>query len=433
MTAARVPRGAAAIAFAAVGLALLLGGCTTRDRLNPLDPANLETRGAIPGFAAVAGNGVVEARWTPLTQVGVIGYVVERWTPGGTPAPLPGPVLGPGTSAAADFGVVNDSTYVYRLVARFSYGDSAVSLPDTATPGPLYLAVLSAGAPGLFVLSPDARDVVAALPAANAFEDADVDRVRNVLWLSDPASGVILRRGLYGAIAGAALSIPGVTDVSVSNLRGVGWIASPGLGQVQAYGPALDDPAPRVVVNGIGRPRVVEAGTTDPTVWVGTDEGAVYRLQPSDGALLEQWNVGAPVRAIALDQAARGAWIVTVRGARNDLHYLAPGDTATAPLRTDLDNVADVEVEPSTGRLWVTERGTPRAAAGRVSILDAGGGTIASRSGLEPYGIAVDPRAAGVWVSDLTSNRVLLLDDAAVVRRRSPPISVPYGVIAHTP
>jgi hypothetical protein len=428
-----IARGAA---WAAVVLALLAGvagGCTPRERLNPLDPANRETNGGIPGFAAIAGHGVVTLQWTRLVQPGVTGYALQRWKPGEPAALLPGAIFGSGASTAADFDVLDDSTYVYRLVARFSYGDSAVSPPDTATPGPGYLAVLSAGTPAVYVLSPDARDVVAAIPAANAFEDADIDRDRNVLWLSDPASGVVLRRGLYGEIGGVTLALPGVTDVSVSNLRGVGWIAAPGLGQVRAYGPALDDPSPRVTVNGLGHPRVVEAGTLDPTVWVGTDEGAVHRLQPSDGAPLEQWNLGAPIRAIALDQAARAAWVVTLRGSVNDLYYLVPGDTTRALKGAGLDNVADVEVEEATRTLWVSERGRPRAGAGRLTRVDGAGAVLTSVQGIEPYGIAVDPGTDRIWVSDLASNRLLLVDATGLIRRRSPPISVPYGVLAHLP
>lgn len=422
---------AAATVAAALVAAALLAGCTTRDRLNPFDPANRETRGEVPGFAAIAGYGVVSLQWTRLTQTGIAGYAIERWKPGEAPALLPGAVFGTGAGSAADFEVVNDSTYVYRLIARFAYGDSAFSAPDTASPGRGYVAVLSAGEPAVFVLAPDARDVVAAIPAAEAFEDADLDRDRNVLWLSDPVSGVVLRRGLYGEIAGVTLSVPGVTDVSVSNLRGVGWVASPDFGVLQAFGPDLQDPVARISVNGLGHPRVVEAGTLDPTVWVGTDEGVVRRLQPSDGAELEQWSLGSPIRAIALDQAARAAWVVTARGSLNDLYRLVPGDTARAALRIGLDNVADVEVEEVTRTLWVSERGRPRAAGGRVTRLASDGSVLAAVAGLEPYGIAIDPGSDRAWVSDLASNRLLLIDAAGLVRRRSPPISVPYGVIAH--
>ncbi len=419
--------------LAALAVAAAWGGCTTRDRLNPLDPANLETGGGIPGFTAIAGNGVVSFQWTRLTQPGVVAYAIHRWRPGEAPEPLAGAVYGSGASTGADFDVVNDSTYVYRLVARFAYGDSALSPPDTASPGPLYLAVLAAGAPGVFALSPDARDVVAAIPATNAFEDAEIDRVRGVLWLSDPASGTVVRRGLYGGIAGITLLTPGVSDVSVSNLRGIGWIAMPDQMQVIAYGPALDDPNPRLGVSGIGRARVVEAGTVDPTVWIGSDEGFVFRVQPTDGSPLEMWNLEAPIRAIALDETARAAWVTTLRGTVNDLYYLVPGDTTRTRVRAGLDNVADMEVEGVHRTLWLSERGRPRAGAGRISRIALDGTTEISIGGLEPYGISVDPGSDRVWVTDLASDRVLLLDRDGVVRRRSPPIDVPYGLVTNLP
>ena len=116
-------------------LLLLQGGCTTRDRLNPLDPHNSRTSGRIPGFNAVAADDVVELSWTALTQEGVVGYRVLRWKPGSAPVPLGSSDYGPGAVAAEDRGVVNDSTYVYRLVAHLASGDSAVSEPDSATPG----------------------------------------------------------------------------------------------------------------------------------------------------------------------------------------------------------------------------------------------------------------------------------------------------------
>jgi hypothetical protein len=433
MTRSPAGLGGRGVSLAMALLLLAAAGCATRDRLNPLDPANATTHGEIPGFGAIAANGLVELRWTPLTQPGILNYSVDRWRPGESPRPLPGAVFGPTSSGTVDFDVANESTYVYRLVARFVYGDSAVSPPDSATPGNRSISILSAELPGVVVLSPDARDVITAVPAENAFVDFDIDRTRGVVWLNDPVSGVLLRHGINGEVAGAAIRVQGATDVSVSNLRGIGWVVSPEMQLLLAYGPALDDPTPRITVAGVGRARVVEAGTLDPTVWVGTDEGNVYRFNPSDGSPLEHWNVGAPVRAIALDQPTRTAWVVTVRGSVNDLYHLTPGDPGVVALRTNLDNVADVEVEPSSHDLWVSERGRPRAGAGRISRLDATGATLATRTGLEPYGIAVEPGTDRVWVTDLASDRVLELDPQAAIVRRSPPIGVPYGVLVHVP
>jgi len=422
-----------AMLAALLTMAALLGGCTTRDRLNPLDPANTETSGAIPGFSAIAANGLVELRWTPLTQKGVDSYALHRWSPGGAPLAVPGAVFGPQSSGTIDFDVDNDSTYIYRLVARFSFGDSALSLPDSATPGNRYISILGADPAAILTLSPDARDVISVSLSDNAFEDFDIDRERDVLWLSDPVLGLIFRRGLNGEVGGVTIQTQGVTDVSVSNLRGIGWAAAPERQVVQAFGPDLDDPTPRLTVAGVGHARVVEAGTLDPTVWIGNDEGTVFRVNPTDGSVLEQWSLGASIRAIALDEVVQGAWVATTRGGVNDLYYFAPGDTAVVAIRVGLDNVADLEVEPLTRTLWVSERGRPRSGAGRVSRLAADGTTLATRGGLEPYGMETEAGLNHVWVTDLASNRLYELDANASILRRGPPIGVPYGVIVHHP
>lgn len=414
-------------------VAALLGGCTTRDRLNPLDPANTQTSGAIPGFSAIAANGIVELRWTPLTQKGVDAYALHRWRPGGAPLPIPGAVFGPRSTGTVDLDVDNDSTYVYRLVARFSFGDSALSPPDSATPGNRYVSILGADPAAIVTLSPDARDVIAVSYADNAFDDFEIDRDRDVLWLSDPILGVIFRRGLNGEVGGVTIPTQGVTDVSVSNLRGIGWAASPERQVVQAFGPDLDEATPRLSVAGVGHARVVEAGTLDATVWIGNDEGTVFRVNPSDGSVIEQWSLGAAIRAIALDEAAQAAWVATIRSGVNDLYYFTPGDTSVVAVRVGLDNVADLEVEPITRTLWVSERGRPRFGAGRVSRLSAAGATLATRGGLEPYGIGIEPGLDHVWVTDLATNRVYELDANASILRRGPPIGVPYGVIVHHP
>jgi DNA-binding beta-propeller fold protein YncE len=66
-----------------------------------------------------------------------------------------------------------------------------------------------------------------------------------------------------------------------------------------------------------------------------------------------------------------------------------------------------------------------------VSRLALDGTTQATAAGFEPFGIAIDPGSDAVWVTDLTNGRLLLFDRDGVLRRRGPPLDVPYGVIAH--
>ena len=183
MSVARARWSAAGMAAFALFAGQLLG-CAERERSNPLDPLNRDTGGMIAGFGALAGDSQVEIRWQRLPQTDVDNYRIQRWQPGAWPICRLSMV--PTNAGAVDSPLPNDETFIYRLVARFTSGDSAVSPVDTATTGIRKIAVLSAGVPGLIGLTPDARDALFTLGSSEAYEDMEVDRTRDVLWLTMP-------------------------------------------------------------------------------------------------------------------------------------------------------------------------------------------------------------------------------------------------------
>jgi len=419
---------------ALMAIPLLLAGCTTRERLNPLDPMNRVTHGALTGFDAIAGESVVEFRWPQLASTGITGYRVQRWRPGEAPQWLGGADDPPTATAGEDFAVANDSTYVYRLVAHLSGGDSALSAPDTATPGVRRLLTLEAGIPAFSRLSPDARDLLFEREEVEAYEDMELDTRHQVVWLPIEGLDVIVRRDLSGATVGPDLVLPGPVDVSVSNARGIGWVASPTGQRVVSFGPDLADPSPQITINAIGHPRAVEAGTVDLSVWIGNDEGSVYRVRAQDGAQTDQWNLGAGgVREIALDEPAGAAWIATRPGTTDELYYLVHADSTRRLVLSRLANVVDLAVDAASGDLWISERGEPGLGAGRLTRVSRDGVTLATLPAIEPYGIDVDPIDGSVWVSDLRSDRILHVDKNGATTRRSPPLSAPYAVRVHVP
>ena len=192
-----------------VMVAATLTGCTTRDRNNPLDPKNRVTRGLVTGFNALAGDGVVELRWVRLSNEGVVGYRIERWRPGGAPAPLPGADFAEYVAAAEDPTAKNDSTYVYRLIAQLASGDSAFSAADTATPGTRRIAVLSADLPGLVGLTPDTRDILYQFTDQAPYEDLELDEQRGWFWVCLYDAGVVVRRRFDGSNVGVEVAVTG--------------------------------------------------------------------------------------------------------------------------------------------------------------------------------------------------------------------------------
>jgi hypothetical protein len=422
----------------AAGVLLLaaIAGCTTRERLNPLDPHNSRTGGSIPGFNAVASDGVVELRWNPLLLTGVAGYRIQRWTTGAAPVLLGASDYGPETVVAADRAVLNDSTYVYRLIAHLATGDSAVSAPDSATPGPRRIVALGAEDAVVAGFSPDLRDELFAVGASSSYLDMELDRKAGTLWLVADfvTGGEIVRYLLNGTALEGSASLARPTDISVGGNRGIAWVASPDEQAVVAYAASFPQPTALGRVTGVGHPLVVEAGSLDPSVWIGNREGIVYRVRPTDLAILGSWNLGAPARAIAVDEAAGAAWIAVRTGPRfQDLYLISERDSSAVRVRTGLDNVADLAVDPATSALWISERSVPGAGAGSLARLSRDGSEEMRVGGVEPYGIDVDLKDGTCWVSDLRSNRILHVAKDGGVLRSSQTLPVPYAVRVQVP
>lgn len=416
------------------GLLLFLSGCVTRERSNPLDPYNSHTGGAIPGFNAIAGDSVVELRWVPLTQTGVRGYRIQRWTPGGPSRLLGAADYGPSAVAAEDHDVSNESTYVYRLIAHLADGDSAVSPPDSATPGPRRILALAADQISLAGLTPDLRDFLFTVDTGGDYQDMELDRRSASLWvLSDDVTGAVLSRfSLNGTALDQGVVLQSATDLSVGGTRSVAWVALPDDRAVAGYLASSPSPAEIHRIFLSGSPRVVAAGTLDPAVWVGTQEGEVFRADPTATAgreILGEWTMGAPIGPIALDEPDRAAWVVVKRDVEfHDLYKISGADSSVVLVASNLDNVVDLATDPSDGDLWVSERGVPRAGAGAVRLLTRTGTQVMRVGSLEPYGLDVDPEDGSCWVADLKSNRILRLSGSGMLLQASRTISIPFEV-----
>jgi hypothetical protein len=416
------------------GVLLLVGGCTTRERANPLDPENQKTGGRLTGFNARAGDHSVDLVWSPLTQTGVLSYEVQRWVPGGTPVRIVPGLYPPYVSAAEDIDVENDSTYVYHLIAHLASGDSAVSPPDTVTPGTRRTVVLIAQPYGIAGISPDGRDVAYVRESGDPYDDIDLDTRRGIFWLSQFDRGMLTGRTYEGTGTTIEIPVDHPTDLAISLQRGSIWAAVPDEEEVKRFGSAdTNIGIPGIPVTGVGPARVVEADNQHGTIWIGADDGGVYRASAASSAILESWKLGATINAISVDESSGDAWITTRNVNLCDLYRFTPGDVTPELVRQGLLNVTDMEVEPVNHTLWVCERGAPQAGNGRLSRLDANGVALTTLTGLEPYAVAVEPGSSGCWVTDIRSDRLWHVAPDGVVLRRSPPLGVPYGVRVYPP
>lgn len=423
----------AALAFALLAAAALGagGGCAMRDRSNPLDPKNRSvTHGLLGGFNAVAGDNVALLRWTPVALAGVESYRVDRWRPGEAPRPLSGALYPPYTSSAEDLSARNESTYVYRVVARFASGDSVASPPDTATPGARRIMVLVADLPGVAGLSPDARDIVYGDAASEPYDEIDLDSTRGVFWLSQYERGVIASRRFESLSGGIEFQSYHPTDIAITTQRPTIWAAQPELSQVSRL--LASDTTGSAVV-GVGPARIVESNSANATLWIGADDGGLYHASAATLDTLQSWRFTGRVGPIAVDVASDEAWVAVRSSDLFDLYLVTAGNPVPLRLRTGLLNVTDIKVEGAARTAWVSERGAPLAGNGRLSRVSRDGAVLATLVGIEPYALSVEPGSSEVWVTDIRSDRLIEVSPAGAILRRSPRMGVPYGVRVYRP
>ena len=337
-------------------------------------------------------------------------------------------------AAAEDPAVQNDSTYVYRLIADLASGDSAFSAPDTATPGTRRIAAIVADLPGLVGLTADARDVLYEFAEKEPYEDLDLDEQRGWFWLSLYDGGTVVRRRFNGSNVGVEVSVAGPADLTSTPQRGTGWAAIPSKARVVPIGPDTNLTVPGAPIVGLGTPRVVEGAKQGATLWIGSDQGFVYRYGIAVDAVTQTWSLGQRIGAIALDEAADAAWVSTRNGDLSDLYYLVFGSPdPPVRVRQGLLNVTDLVIDPATRSVWVSERGAPLAGRGRLSRIAVTGETAVTLLGMEPYGLALDAATGSCWVTDIASGRLLEVAPSGVILRRSPRLGVPYGVRVYRP
>jgi sugar lactone lactonase YvrE len=169
-------------------LALLLGSCTERSRLNPLDPKNPRTAGKPTGLRVIAELDTIRLSWDALALRDLTGYNVYRRLAHESGFYLLGQTSAQSNSlqdVSDRFGVA----HFYRLTAAVGDLETLPSEEVTVTPGPTVTWVADSDSRAVIKLTHDGQhEILRSRAFFNPYR-LRVDRRRGVIWVLEEYSG----------------------------------------------------------------------------------------------------------------------------------------------------------------------------------------------------------------------------------------------------
>jgi DNA-binding beta-propeller fold protein YncE len=400
-------------------LALLaLGGCSNRERANPFDPKNPNTRGSPAGFTAIANDGFVDLHWLPAAGTGLIGYHLYRRAASDSFVALTG-LLSPSVTSYRDRGLLNGVTNTYRLTYVFADIGESAPAEDVATPGRARPWVADASRGYLYRVTPDGRRVADGFGGFGGPTAVGLDPLRDLAWVSDGFGG---RVAILDPSTGRTTTLPGfVTPAAlvVDVLNAVTWVCDEDAGKLWAF-----DPGGTPVGNPIeplSLPIGVDVDPFDHSVVVVERNGSRLRRFAPDHSLLATLTVPLPSR-VAVDSLTRRAWVTSFTG--HAVYRVPPSFTAIEDTVTGFSGPLGVAVDSRRGRIWVAD-----AVAGQVIGLDRTGAVQVLVGGLpEARDVAVDLETGDVWVTVTGRGEVARLSTTGVVLQRLDAFAQPIGI-----
>jgi DNA-binding beta-propeller fold protein YncE len=404
---------------AAVLVAAAIAGCSDRERANPFDPKNPNTRGAPSNLVAMAGDGRVDLTWDAASGVGFVGFRLYRKTPLDTAyAPLSG-VLAPATTTYQDVALLNGLEHRYRLLFVFDDGERGPAAEDVATPGRARPWLVDGSRGRLYRITPDGRRVAAEFGGFVAPAAVAVDSVRGHVWLSDALAG---RVAAIDPATGVTVSIPGLvtpSSLAVDPLDRVTWVCDEDGSKLWAFDPAGNPVG--APIEPLELPLSVAVDVFDRSVVVCERAGSRLRRYAPDHSLLATLTVDRPSR-VAVDSVTRRAWVTSFEA--GTLTRVPPSFTAIELTIPGFEGPIGVAVDPKRGTIWVAD-----AVAGEVVALDRTGAVLFRVGGLpEARELAADPETGDLWVVVPGSGELVRISATGQVLHRLGGFAQPLGI-----
>ena len=405
--------------FAALLVAALVAGCSSREHANPFDPQNPVTQGRPPGFVALAGSRLVQLRWTRPSLGGDFGYRLFRRAEGEADFQQIGSDLGSNATSYFDFGLENGTTYRYRLYFVFSGTAGGVPAEDFGTPASLRPYCTDLSRRTLIGVTPDGHHIVSETGGFFGPTHIAVDPSRGVVWISDTYDGAVF---IIDPLSGGRTAIPGLAEpvaIALDPFDRSAWVCDQALGAVFHFD-AGGRPASPAQLSPITKPIGVATDPTTGVVWVCDRDGNQVRRYSRTGAEFVPTPMTAPSR-VAVDSLTSDAWVTSLDGQRV-VRISASSGTVVGTV--SLSGPIGVAVDARRDRIWVAD-----ARAGQlVSVLR--GSTVEFRVGglVETRDVAVDLATGDAWVTCPGIRALVRVSAAGAIVERLTDLSDPYGV-----
>jgi DNA-binding beta-propeller fold protein YncE len=401
-------------------LALLaLAGCSNRERSNPFDPQNPNTRGRPAGFMAIASDGYVDLRWTPAAGASLIGYRLYRRTAVADTFVALSNLLSPSVTSYRDRGLLDGITYYYRLYYVFSDIGQSSPADDAATPGRARPWVADASRGYLYRVTPDGRRVADGFSGFNGPTSVAVDPVRGVVWASDGFGG---RVDILEPGSGRTTSLPGFVTPGALKIdvpSGVTWVCDEDAGilwELDSIGNPVGNP-----IQPLSLPLGVDVDPFDNSVLVCERNADRLRRFAPDHSLLASITVPAPSR-VAVDSLTRRAWVTSFTD--KVVYKVPPSFTAVEDTLTGFGGPLGIAVDPRRGMVWIAD-----AVSGQVVGVDRAGAVQVRVGNLpEARDVAVDLATGDVWVTVTGRGEVAHLSSTGAVLQRLDAFAQPLGI-----
>jgi len=400
-------------------VAPLLAGCSSRDRLNPFDPANPRTGGRPADFRALADDDFVQLHWMPQRQSGLTGFQLFRRGPGQATFQTISGVLSPADGFFTDRTVANGSTYDYQLFYVFTDGLGALPATDRATPGQIRPWVSEFSGGTIARLTADGRYVTSRSGGFNSANDLAADRNTGVVWVSDPFGGKVQ---VFDPIQGTFVNISGLSepgDLALDLADQTAWICDTGAGAVRHYTRFGTQASPSI--DPLDQPIGAAFEQDNRILWVCERGGDRVRTFLSNGT--PQW--AAPLSnpsRVAIDSTTREGWVTSFTDGA--VYRLSPGGARLDSL-TSLGGPIGVAVDPRRGRVWVCD-----ALAGRLVALRRDASVEFEVGGLpEVREVAVDLVTGDAWATVPPQGRVIRVGPTGTILAEATGLIDPAAIV----